>query len=424
MSMSPSPRFIVDVLASEGLGAYFFDDQAAIKAGAPRDGAAYGGEAITAGYGAVREPAESVSVALILDDGYIAYGDCASVQYSGVGGREPRFHAHELADVIEKRLAPLLRGLPVASFRDATVRAEELIMNTPGLGRAAAYGVSQALLDAASHAAGHHLMARVITDEWELADGLAAVPIYAQTGEDRYGNADKMILKRVPIIPHALINTAELVGPGGDALIAYVTWLRERVAHLAPSAGYVPVIHIDVYGMVGVAAGGSVTGTADILELLEAAAGPHTLRIEHPMDAGSKPAQIALMTQLRHELQRRGSKVGIVADEWANTVDDIHDFAVAGAVDFIQIKTPDLGSIHHIVEAVLECRANGIGPILGGTCAETDRSARTTTHIGIATGVAQLLAKPGMGMDEGLMIVTNEMNRALRLDAHLRPHAG
>jgi hypothetical protein len=27
---------------------------------------------------------------LVLSDGYLAHGDCASVQYSGVGGREPR----------------------------------------------------------------------------------------------------------------------------------------------------------------------------------------------------------------------------------------------------------------------------------------------------------------------------------------------
>jgi len=33
--------------------------------------------------------------------------------------------------------------------------------------------------------------------------------------------------------------------------------------------------------------------------------------------------------------------------------------------------------------------------------------------------VAQMLAKPGMGFDEGYTIVKNEMNRALRLDAHL-----
>ena len=33
----------------------------------------------------------------------------------------------------------------------------------------------------------------------------------------------------------------------------------------------------------------------------------------------------------------------------------------------------------------------------------------------MAAGADQMLAKPGMGVDEGIMIVTNEMNRVLAL---------
>jgi methylaspartate ammonia-lyase len=35
----------------------------------------------------------------------------------------------------------------------------------------------------------------------------------------------------------------------------------------------------------------------------------------------------------------------------------------------------------------------------------------------MATGPDQILAKPGMGVDEGYMIVVNEMNRLLALRA-------
>jgi methylaspartate ammonia-lyase len=35
----------------------------------------------------------------------------------------------------------------------------------------------------------------------------------------------------------------------------------------------------------------------------------------------------------------------------------------------------------------------------------------------MATHADQILAKPGMGVDEGLSIVTNEMARTLRLDS-------
>ncbi|WP_211260654.1 methylaspartate ammonia-lyase [Amycolatopsis jejuensis] len=415
---------IADVIASPGLGGFFFDDQAAIKSGALRDGNFYSGSAVTPGYRSVREPAESVCVMLLLSDGYVARGDCASVQYSGVGGRAPRFHAGELAGLIETALAPLVRGLEVTTFRASAAHVERLIQEIPGLGGAASYGVSQALLDAASHAAGHHLMGRVLKDEWQLPGLLASVPLYAQSGDDRYDNVDKMIIKRVPVLPHGLINRRELVGQGGIVLIDYLHWIRERLRKLAGGEHYVPIIHLDVYGTLGIEASGSVAGTADLLGRLEEAAGPHLLRVEHPIDAGSRDAQIEVLSRLRALLEARGSRVQIVADEWANTVEDIVAFAEAGAAHHVQVKTPDLGSIHHAVDAVLACHDRGVGPFIGGTCSETDLSARASTHVGIATGATQLLAKPGMGVDEGLAIVTNEMNRAVRLDRYLHDTAG
>jgi methylaspartate ammonia-lyase len=411
---------IQKVLASPGVGSFFFDDQAAIKAGAQRDGAAYFGTAQTPGFKAVREPSESVSVMLLLSDGYIAKGDCASVQYTGVGGREPRFHAGELATQIEQHLAPHLSGLDVRSFRHSAVLAERVIDEMFEARRAAAYGVSQALLDAAAHVAGHHLMAQVIKDEWKIDRPLAAVPIYGQCGDERYTNVDKMILKRVPVMPHGLINTLDLVGPDGAALVTYIDWLRTRIAQLRNVDDYQPVIHIDVYGLIGAAADGSIETTADIIGRLERAAGLHQLRIEHPLDAGSRDAQIEALSKLRQTLRTRGSTVAIIADEWANTAEDVHLFAKAGAVDMVQIKTPDLGSLHNSIDAILDCHRYGVGPVLGGTCAETDISARATTNIGVATGVTQMLAKPGMGFDEGFNIVSNEMNRVLRIAQTLR----
>ena len=116
-------------------------------------------------------------------------------------------------------MAPHLRGTDVTSLQAACERVENLVLGVPGLGRAVAYGLSQALLDAASHAAGHHIMGRVIKDEWALPGPLATVPLYAQTGEDRHSGVDKMLLKRVDILPHGLINTPDLVGPGGDTLV-------------------------------------------------------------------------------------------------------------------------------------------------------------------------------------------------------------
>lgn len=411
-----SANRIAEVVVSTGLGGFFFDDQAAIKAGAERDGYAYLGTAQTPGFAQIREPAQSVSVMLILEDGYVAHGDCASVQYTGVGGREPRFQAEQLAARIREELAPALIGLEVSTFRLAAEHVETVIEQLR-LGRATAYGVSQALLDAAAHNAGHHVMARVIQDEWRLDRPLTTVPIYGQTGEDRYHNADKMILKQVPVIPHALINTPALVGSGGDTLVEYISWLVRRVRQLRISEAYLPVIHVDVYGQIGAVADNDPAAVAEILVRLEHAAQPHQLRIEHAMHANDRQSQIAAFASLKQELNRLDSTVQLIADEWANTAADIQAFAESGAVDLVQIKTPDLGSIHHTVDAILDCQARGVGTVLGGSCAETDRSARTTTNIGVATGVTQMLAKPGMGFDEGFMIVTNEMNRAVALGA-------
>lgn len=405
------------IIASSGIGAFFFDDQAAIKNGAVRDGANYFGKPVTAGFSAVREASESVSIMLILSDGYIARGDCASVQYTGVGGREPRFHARDLAKKIELILPHHLCGMRVENFSHASRTAEEIVMRLFDCSRAVSYGLSQALLDASSHAAGHHVMARVIQDEWKLDKEFHHVPIYGQSGEDRYTNVDKMILKQVPVLPHALINTPELVGENGTVLNEYVKWIKNRIKDLKPDEEYHPVIHLDVYGMVGQAASGDISKTADILQLLESSAGNSTLRIEHPIDAGSRDAQIEVLYSLRQKLKSRGSKIEIIADEWANTAEDVHLFASKFAVDHVQIKTPDLGALHNTVDAIIDCKNYQVGPVLGGTCAETDISARATTNIGVATGVTQMLAKPGMGFDEGFCIVNNEMHRLLRLGA-------
>ena len=56
-----------------------------------------------------------------------------------------------------------------------------------------------------------------------------------------------------------------------------------------------------------------------------------------------------------------------------------------------------------------------MGAFLGGSCAETDISARVSAHVALATRPDIVMAKPGMGVDEGIMLVQNEMARALAL---------
>lgn len=406
---------IKQVLFSPGLTGFFFDDQRAIKAGAKPDGAAYFGEPLTPGFTRVRQRGESVSVMIVLEDGQIAYGDCAAVQYSGAGGRDPLFLASDFIPLLEKDLAPKLINRELDSFR----RLAEEFDRLPGrdgrkLHTALRYGVSQALLDAAAKNR-RQTMAEVIAREYgtKLAD--QPVPIFSQTGDERYTNADKAILKRAQVLPHGLINNVETkLGRQGELLLGYVGWLRDRVAELG-EPGYRPILHIDVYGTIGQAFGHDTARMADYLARLGQAARPLHLRIEGPMDMGEKPAQMTALGELREMLRKKGCDVEIVADEWCNTLEDIIEFVDAGCADMVQIKTPDLGGINNTIEAVLYAKAKGVGAYLGGTCNETDRSGQIAVHIALAAQPDQMLAKPGMGVDEGYMIVANEMARTLAI---------
>ena len=121
------------------------------------------------------------------------------------------------------------------------------------------------------------------------------------------------------------------------------------------------------------------------------------------------------MRDLRASLEEAGRGVELVADEWCNTLEDVKYFAENKAGHMIQVKTPDLGGINNSIEAILFCNEIGVGAYLGGTCNETSRSAEICANIAMACGATQVLAKPGMGVDEGIMIINNEMNRVVAL---------
>lgn len=405
---------ILDVIAVVGEAGFFFDDQAAIKAGARREGFIYEGAPRTPGYTGIRQPASSVSVMLVMDDGYVAHGDCASVQYSGVGGREPILDADVLVNSLARDVAPRLRGTVVGRFTDYRSLLAEWQLTLAGFGAAASYGVSQALLDARAHSQ-CCTMAEIVSDEWGLAPATEPVPVLAQCGEDRYANVDKMILRRVDSLPHGLINTIDLIGEDGSALVEYVRWVSQRAQTLRTSQHYMPVLHFDLYGTLGLALGDDLEAVASVLLEVEQAAQPFRVRVEQPVHASDRDAQIAVFVELRERLRQKDSAVELVADEWANTLEDIRAFNAVGAAHVVQIKAPDLGPIHDTVEAIADCRHHGVLAHLGGSCCETDRSAQVCVHVAVGAGAGQLLAKPGMGVDEGLTIVRNEMARTFAL---------
>ena len=410
---------IVDVICSKGRTGFYFDDQRAIKKGAGHDGVFYVGEPVTEGFTAVRQAGESISVMLILEDGQIAYGDCAAVQYSGAGGRDPLFLAKDFIPLIDKYIKPQLVGKEADNFRQLAADMEAITIDGKRLHTAIRYGVSQALLDAVAKATGR-LMCEVVADEYGCTVSDKPVPIFTQSGDDRYDNSDKMIIKGAQVLPHALINNVhDKLGEHGEKLAEYVTWLRNRILEHRQNPDYAPVLHIDCYGTIGQVFGNNnYKDMADYIEELGKLAKPFHLRIEGPMDCDcDRETQIEALAGLTAELDKRGCDVELVADEWCNTLEDIKLFADAKAGHMVQIKTPDLGGVNNTIEAVLYCKQKGIGAYQGGTCNETDRSAQVCVNCAMATQPDQILAKPGMGVDEGYMIVYNEMQRILALRA-------
>ncbi|MES0070282.1 methylaspartate ammonia-lyase [Mesorhizobium sp. M0074] len=407
---------IKDVLLAPGNGAFFYDDQVAIKAGVPQDRFIYRGEPVTPGFKAIRVPASSLSVGLVLADDKVVWGDMMSVQYSGAGGRDPLFDAAHISNLTSQIVTRLL---DVDAFRylDACAKVFEPFEHKR-LPLAIEYGVSQALLRAAAHLH-RKMMAEIICSEFDLPLPTRRVPIYCQSGDAREINVDKMILKGVDVLPHGLINSRQKFGVHGHTFMEFVKWAAARTREIG-RPGYHPVLHFDVYGWIGLEMGLEPQRIADFICKVADTVPGFTLNIESPADFGSTQAQIENYAQIVSILDNRGSNARIVVDERCNTLEDIRLFAEAKATHLVQIKTPDVGSIADTARAVLLCKANKVGAYVGGSCTETDLSAQASVHVSVATQADMMLAKPGMGVDEAFSIVGNEQNRLLAMIDHRR----
>ncbi len=401
---------ITNVILTPIRTGFFFDDQKAIKSGLTNDGFTYTGTPLTPGFQDIRVPGEGISLLLVLDNGMVACGDCCAVQYSGAGGRDFLFLADQYLPWMQEHIVPRLHGLDTSVFCTSIRSFESMEMH-----RSISYGLSQALLCAAA-AANTQTITETVAQEYHLPMPEEPVHIFAQTGDERYTNADKMIIKGVDVLPHALINNIpDKLGNSGEKLLEYITWLKNRIITLRKSDDYAPELHIDVYGNLGTVFDNSIEKIADYLSQVQQTAAPFTIRIEGPADLGSRTAQVDFFSELTERIDTMGIGVEIVADEWCNTLEDIRLFATQRAGHMLQIKTPDLGGIQNTIDAVLLCKEKGIKAYQGGTCNETDRSARICTQTALATRPYQILAKPGMGFDEGYMIVHNEIQRTLAL---------
>jgi methylaspartate ammonia-lyase len=224
-----------------------------------------------------------------------------------------------------------------------------------------------------------------------------------------------MILKEVGMMPHGLINNVEeKLGRDGKIFLDWVKWVKKRIQEIG-SPTYKPVMRYDVYGCMGKAFNNDLDKVFEYLLQVEEACRPYEVFVEMPVDMKSNEKQLEAMKYLRKRLDEAGSKLLLIIDEYANTYEEIVQWVDEKGADMVQVKTIDLGGINNIVEAVLYCKKHGVLAYQGGTCNETDQSARVCVNLAVATKPFAMAGKPGMGVDEGVMIVNNEQQRLLTI---------
>ncbi|MFC7397920.1 methylaspartate ammonia-lyase [Chelatococcus sp. GCM10030263] len=402
---------IADVLFAKGSAGHFHIDAAALRKGAVADGFFWRGEPVTPGFSRIVQPSECLSIILLLDDGQVAFGDCVDVVYAGSAGREPPFVPDQHLQKLRTELRDHLAGCDAAHWQ-----TQAMAFDQPA-GRwhtAVRYGVSQALLHAASLAQ-RQTMAGLIADTYGLSMPTQPPALLACAGMDDEETLDRLILKQVDVLPHAFVTDDDRhLGRKGEALLAHVARIAARIGALS-EPGYRPQLQFDMSGHLARVFDVPGQNLIDFLERLADAAAPFGLRIECAWLAASRDEQIDLFAELTGQMRRRGGRVKLGVDEWCNTLDDFEAFARAGAGDYLHIKMPDLGSVTNSIEAVRLCHAHNMEAFLGGSANETDQSARISAHIGLACQPEVMLARPGLGGDEGVMIARNEMARALAL---------
>lgn len=388
-----------------GIGGFWVNDQPAIQTGAEPDGFFFKGKPVSPGFTSIREPSIAYCVMVELGDGLMAYGDCVTVLNAGYAGR-PRPLRTENLPQAAKTLSRLFDGKTFRGFRDAAALLDDLGLEkdqaTP-----IAYGVSQALLSAAAISR-RATMAQVLKDEYAIQERYPAPAFAGSCGGAWEQNVDKAIMRRVAMFPQSAIQTRSQC----ERLESYVSWIVERIGHLA-DGGYKPDLHFDFHASLGRMFENDEVRICDFLAGIIEAAGPYRVYFEDPAYSASADEACARMASLRARIDALGLDCRLIADEWVNNPGEMLRFAQAKAAHAFQIKSPDNGSLVNTIEAIQTCRQHDVLPYLGGSCNETDISVRATVHVGVAFGAWRMFTRPGLGFDEGLMIMTNETNRTM-----------
>lgn len=180
------------------------------------DGFVYRGEPLTRGSrksGSLADPFWSCSL-WTMGRSHSATAPALSIP-AQADAKAPFSHTTAIPQIEKHLKSHLIPAPEIGAFTQASKEIDEVEVAGAKLHPAIRYGVSQALLDAVALKR-QITKAGVVADENGTKVSTTPIRIYAQTGDERYTNVDKMIVKRVDIIPHGLINNVrDKVGTNG-----------------------------------------------------------------------------------------------------------------------------------------------------------------------------------------------------------------
>lgn len=402
---------VKNLIFSEGVGACWQEDIAAVRESWTAAGDRWRTSSPNGSMQFIRQPARVLSIGLQLESGDTVWGDCLSVSFAGKSGRDQAIQTNSAREALQpKNLLAELQNLQGRSLCEVESSLSKTFSAwTPAI----RFGVSHALVNAVASAS-HKLPCDVLQEALGSAGSAMAPALQGSCGSNWHDAVERMIVAGVEYLPQGQFeNLAKELGPDGSRLFSYIDWLKGRIAELTPVSLSGPnarrVITLDFHGALGQVFLGKNAAIADYIERLTLACKPFDLHVESPVVEGNFDDQVVQVSELTRTLRARGNSVKIIADEWANSLEQIRILATKKVVDGIHIKMPDTGSLLESGRAVAICKAEGLFVLLGGSCTETATSARLAAHLAMATAPDALLVKPGISFDEGFSLITNEL---------------
>ena len=400
---------IIKVLTSVSWGSYYFEDLARIRRDLISTSDRYHTPTEHGSYPKVRTPVPAVSMGLVLGNGVVAWGDCVPVSFSGKSGRALPRDPQDLARWMEQTLGPWFEHRSVVPW---IVLEKDFLREFSEIPAFVRYGVSQAMMSAASSASGKPYW-QIFAEDLGYQNPTECIKLHGSCGGDWGDTVDRMLARRLEYLPQGQFEfLGHQIGSDGKALNLWIESFKKR----AKRFDYLPTLTLDFHGALDELCEQDLDRVADMIEGIAKTAAPHSCHIESPLTAPDFEGFRKRIFQLKEILGRRGLDapgLRIIADEWANSLSDIKQLVAENGVDGVHIKMPDTGALSECATAVDVIRAEGKFALLGGSCTETMLGARATAHLAVVTKPDAVLVKPGMGFDESFAYLDGEMKRAI-----------